>query len=353
MTNTDFHARRTELSNTFAAAGAELLDYMRCAGALAAIPNTQQYVVAGDIAAIRAQLDTVAPQRRMRHGDRPELDLYFGPEAGQARRWAALITSAGHGILQEYGTPFEHAQPGQEVLEVMEILPGAATANKAAEEGELTAYEAWLETKDEPNKCCRESFMEGYRASRQVAIPTWQERQPEHARQIGSAASQVAYMEAEIRDLRAALSRQVAASTVLTDERISAGARWLSNHQADECGVDRDDNWKVYGGQIIEEFRQACEVAFGSPVEAQAGQVAVPEWISIDDALPANAGPILVTNNINARNAFGSMSHVWMSMMVHRQDDGSHSAFAHPGHSRVEGITHWMQLPPSPAKESK
>lgn len=140
MTNTDFHARRTELSNTFAAAGAELLDYMRCAGALAAIPNTQQYVVAGDIAAIRAQLDTVAPQRRMRHGDRPEQPLYFGPEAGQPRRWAALITSAGHGILQEYGSKFEHAQPGQEVLEVMEILPGSpATANKAAEEGELPA----------------------------------------------------------------------------------------------------------------------------------------------------------------------------------------------------------------------
>lgn len=132
MTNTDFHARRTALSNTFAAAGAQLLDYMRCAGALAAIPNTQQYVVAGDIAAVRAQLDTVAPQRRMRHGDRPEQPLYFGPEAGQARRWAALITSAGHGVLQEYGSAFEHAQPGQEVLEVMEILPGSsAIANKA------------------------------------------------------------------------------------------------------------------------------------------------------------------------------------------------------------------------------
>lgn len=126
MTDNDFHARRTELSNTFAAAGAELLDYMRCAGALAAIPNTQQYVVAGNIAAIRAQLDTVEPQRRMRHGDRPELPLYFGAEAGQPRRWAALITSAGHGVLQEYGSAFEHAQPGQEVLEVMEILPGAA-----------------------------------------------------------------------------------------------------------------------------------------------------------------------------------------------------------------------------------
>ncbi len=135
MTDTDFHARRTELSNTFAAAGAQLLDYMRCAGALAAIPNTQQYVVAGDPAAIRAQLDTVDPQRRMRHGDRPEQPLYFGPETGQPRRWAALITSAGHGMLQEYGTKFEYAQPGQEVLEVMEILPGAA--NKAAEEGGL------------------------------------------------------------------------------------------------------------------------------------------------------------------------------------------------------------------------
>ena len=176
MTNTDFHARRTELSNTFAAAGAQLLDYMGCAGALAAIPNTQQYVVAGDIAAIRAQLDTVAPQRRMRHGERPELDLYFGPETGQPRRWAALITSAGHGMLQEYGTKFEYAQPGQEVLEVMEILPGAA--NKAAEEGELPP----LPTKEYEFTSPKTGWftasqMEGYarqaiaadRASRQVA----------------------------------------------------------------------------------------------------------------------------------------------------------------------------------------
>lgn len=37
-------------------------------------------------------------------------------------------------------------------------------------------------------------------------VNTWQERMPESVRQIGSAASQVAYMEAEIRDLRAHLA---------------------------------------------------------------------------------------------------------------------------------------------------
>lgn len=149
MTDNDFHARRTELANAFATAGADLLAHMpMAAGALAAIPNTAQYVVVGDPAAIRAQLDTVDPQRRMRHGDRPELPLYFGAEAGQERRWAALITSAGHGILQEYGTAFEHAQPGQEVLEVMEILPGApaiarSVAREVAAQADQVAVLEW------------------------------------------------------------------------------------------------------------------------------------------------------------------------------------------------------------------
>lgn len=69
------------------------------------------------------------------------------------------------------------------------------------------------------------------------------------------------------------------------------------------------------------------------------------KWISVKDALPEQEkGFILVTNNINARSAFGNMSHFWLAGMLHKKDDG-YIAFAHPtATSRVEGITHWTYV---------
>lgn len=60
----EFHTKRTDLANDFAAAGAALLDYMGTDAALAAIPNTtpQQYVVAGTLAMIGKVLPADATQ---------------------------------------------------------------------------------------------------------------------------------------------------------------------------------------------------------------------------------------------------------------------------------------------------
>jgi hypothetical protein len=54
MSNREVNKARTMLANAFATAGAELLDYMGTAAALAAIPNTDppRYVVAGTLAMI-------------------------------------------------------------------------------------------------------------------------------------------------------------------------------------------------------------------------------------------------------------------------------------------------------------
>jgi hypothetical protein len=61
MTNREFTATRTMLANAMATAGAELLEYMGTAGALAAIPNTDppQYVVAGTLQIIAKLLPSV------------------------------------------------------------------------------------------------------------------------------------------------------------------------------------------------------------------------------------------------------------------------------------------------------
>lgn len=43
-------------------------------------------------------------------------------------------------------------------------------------------------------------------------------------------------------------------------------ARVLSNRQADECNIDRDDNWKTYGESYIEDARAVIAALAASPV---------------------------------------------------------------------------------------
>lgn len=45
----------------------------------------------------------------------------------------------------------------------------------------------------------------------------------------------------------------------LTDAQISAAARHMSDRSAAVCNVDKDDNWKVYGQDFIDELREAIE----------------------------------------------------------------------------------------------
>lgn len=58
--------------------------------------------------------------------------------------------------------------------------------------------------------------------------------------------------------------RQKTAPVVLIDEQISKGARYMSDRSAEVCCVDKDDNWKVYGQNFIDEFRAAVTAATGS-----------------------------------------------------------------------------------------
>lgn len=81
-------------------------------------------------------------------------------------------------------------------------------------------------------------------------------------------------------------------------------------------------------------------------------------WISLAERLPDKDEPhFLVTNNLEARNAHGHRSHVWLVTMVHEAkpgektihgDDklqrfGRFSAFD-DADIRVRGLTHWASL---------
>lgn len=313
MTDSDFHARRTELANAFAAAGAELLEFMGAPGTLAAIPNTspEQYAVAGDLAAIQALL----PNRRMRHGQRPTEPLYWGAEAGEPRRWTLLITSQGHGLVGEHGEKFEHGKPEHERVDVVEVVatPPATT----------------------------------------VASTVLTDEQIETVPLIKYEMMKTAY-ETELTNLRNSSKK-----TVLTDERISAP--WV------------DLQWN----ETVNNIRKDFDEAFPAEVAAQAGQVAVPGWISVDERLP-DAGHCLATY----RNSHGKLRIIRAKYARQFEVDAGDEAIDNGNceyndeddtfylkagwlecidnwddYSSVyvtEGeVTHWMPLPPSPAKESK
>lgn len=46
-----------------------------------------------------------------------------------------------------------------------------------------------------------------------------------------------------------------------TEAQIVAGARCLADRSAAICNVDREDNWKIYGEDFLQDFRLALEAA--------------------------------------------------------------------------------------------
>lgn len=73
-------------------------------------------------------------------------------------------------------------------------------------------------------------------------------------------------------------------------------------------------------------------------------------WVSVEDALPPEHGPpLIVTNNLSGRNAFGHMSHVFQVSMLHSDGEGGFCAFTDDlSMQKIWGVTHWMPiLPPA------
>ena len=81
-------------------------------------------------------------------------------------------------------------------------------------------------------------------------------------------------------------------------------------------------------------------------------------WIPLAERLPADDEPkFLVTNHLEARNAHGHRSHVWLVMMVHEHEPGdktihNRDAYQEFGRfsafddydGRIRGLTHWASL---------
>lgn len=66
---------------------------------------------------------------------------------------------------------------------------------------------------------------------------------------------------AAVERARAALAQSPVSAEGLTDDQISKGGRHMADHSAEVCNVDKDDYWKIYGQEAIDEFRAAYAAA--------------------------------------------------------------------------------------------
>lgn len=66
------------------------------------------------------------------------------------------------------------------------------------------------------------------------------------------------------------------------------------------------------------------------------------DWQPIDTA--PDDQKVLVTNNLEARDAHGRMSHVWLVDLVQTGSDGERTAFTEDL-VRIHRLTHWHPLP--------
>ena len=58
---------------------------------------------------------------------------------------------------------------------------------------------------------------------------------------------------------------------------------------------------------------------------------------------------VLVTNNIDARDAHGQMSHVWIVILVQKDEQRGFVAMDDSGWRMIESLSHYAEIPqPSP-----
>lgn len=80
-------------------------------------------------------------------------------------------------------------------------------------------------------------------------------------------------------------------------------------------------------------------------------------WIAVAERRPPHPSPLLlVTNNINANDRYGCMSHVWLTGMLHYGNGNDPLKYPYPlvfteDDRRVLGITHWRYAIPSEGED--
>lgn len=66
------------------------------------------------------------------------------------------------------------------------------------------------------------------------------------------------------------------------------------------------------------------------------------EFTSFKDEAPEPHKHLIVTNNLQATNAYGEMSHVWLTNIYHESDDPNEGLFMFDCRDfKIIRLTHW------------
>ncbi|AWL04262.1 DUF551 domain-containing protein [Massilia oculi] len=220
------------------------------------------------------------------------------PPATARRTWAILLTSANHGVVGPLGSTFPHAGEHHERVQVVELVEAGAPPAPDVDLAGLLRFNM---------------------AGEPVAI--------EGAAPVAAQAGQVAAA-----DLHDAIIR-------LRETSPYDPVRHSTEHVAYKCG-HRDAR------------HAAAELATGST----AGQVAVPGWISVDERFPGEQGQdseevLCFLSGHCAMTDFECRDGAGWGIRLGYYD--AEKGMFRTGGRPDASVTHWMPLPPSPAKESK
>lgn len=121
-------------------------------------------------------------------------------------------------------------------------------------------------------------------------------------------------------------------------EQITAAARALANHNADVCGVNREDNWNIYGDSFVESARIALEAIATPAAVAQAVDARDEREALLADHIElnmSNYGP----DDVDALNAWAIRAYAFIDRAMSAFPEGFTV-------KRVEGHG-WIVDPPS------
>lgn len=142
-----------------------------------------------------------------------------------------------------------------------------------------------------------------------------------------------------------ALRDGIPSETACEIDRLKEALRQVKARVVGERVPDWDGDGAVY--QMRGRIADICDVALAHPHHPRDMHLTVETkaWVPIAEARPESHRRLLVTNNINARDAFGRMSHVWLVRMIHEPSETDHEHegwIAFDDSDRIiESLTHW------------
>ena len=125
------------------------------------------------------------------------------------------------------------------------------------------------------------------------------------------------------------------------------------------CGATPEHSEDIYsehdGGSQHRHLYQCVDFLQDSVISLRAELERVKaesELIPCEVRMPDGKRNLLVTNNLEARDVFGEMSHIWLVTNIYMGENGKYSAFDE-SMQRIHGIKYWRYALPTAPEEGE